>query len=152
MKKITALFFLLFFAMFVFYQNDSGDTETVAADIENYNVYQKLYLKFEDDILNTKNFKIYFNSDMNLISLFTKFEQCQLDNKRYLLKYNNIDDNLKDYYNYYISKFNETTKDYFQGVPIYIVEIDLNRTQLNKIISKNQNIIYSNELCGNYHR
>lgn len=152
MKKITALFFLLFFAMFIFYQNDNRDTKTVAADIENYNVYQKLYLKFEDDILNTKNFKIYFNSDMNLISLFTKFEQCQLDNNRYLLKYNNIDDNLKGYYDYYISKFNETTKDYFQGVPIYIVEIDLNRTQLNKIMSKNQNIIYSNELCGNYHR
>lgn len=152
MKKITALFFLLLFAIIFFYQNDGKETKTVAASIEKQDNYQKLYLKFEDDILTTKNFKIYFNSNMHIISLFTKFNYCKTNNIRYLFKFPNIDDNLKDYYNNYINQSSKTAKNYFQGVPIYIVEIDLNSREFHKIMAKNKNIMYSDELCGNYQR
>lgn len=151
MKKITTLFFLLLFSILIFRQNNNKVT-TVSANINNKNDYQKLYLKFEDDILTTKNFKIYFNSDMMIISVFSKINDCQEYNNRYLFKSKNLDNNLEGYYNYYINHFISNTKNYFQGAPIYIVEIDLSDIQLNKIMAKNKSITYSEELCGNYHR
>lgn len=151
MKKITTLFFLLLFSMFIFRQNNNKVT-TVAANIDNKSDYQKLYLKFEDNILTTKNFKIYFNSDMKIISIFSKISDCEEYNDRYLFKSVNLSNNLEGYYNYYINHFISNTKNYFQGAPVYIVEIDLNSIQLNKILAKNTSITYSKELCGNYHR
>lgn len=151
MKKITTLFFLLLFSILIFRQNNNKVT-TVSANINNKNDYQKLYLKFEDDILTTKNFKIYFNSDIMIISVFSKINDCQEYNNRYLFKSKNLDNNLEGYYNYYINHFISNTKNYFQGAPIYIVEIDLSDIQLNKIMAKNKSITYSEELCGNYHR
>ena len=151
MKKITTLFFLLLFSILIFRQNNNKVT-TVSANINNKNDYQKLYLKFGDDILTTKNFKIYFNSDIMIISVFSKINDCQEYNNRYLFKSKNLDNNLEGYYNYYINHFISNTKNYFQGAPIYIVEIDLSDIQLNKIMAKNKSITYSEELCGNYHR
>lgn len=149
MKKITALFFLFIFIITIINNNDNN-TIMVNANIPNKNNYQKLYLKFEDNSLTTKNFKIYFNNEMHIISLFTVFDNCQINNNRYMFKSNGIDNNLEDYYHYYSQHFINDTKDYFEGVPIYIVEVDLNDRQLQKILSKNKDIVYSEKLCGNY--
>lgn len=149
MKKITTLFFLLFLMFLVIKSNQNNDDVILVNSFEDGS-YQKLYLKFDDNSLTTKNFKIYFNENIKIISLYTK-KDCNLESvNRYLFRFEKLDNNLNGYTNNYINLIGSSSTYYFNGVPIYIVEVDINNNQLENILRKNNNIKYSDKLFGNY--
>lgn len=148
MKKITTLFFF-FILILLLIESNRGTKELMLVNFVEDESYKKIYLKFEDGSLTTKNFKIYFNSGMKIISLYTS-NNC-LDNKRYLFHFKNLESNLNGYINYYNNLLENDISYYFNGTPISIVELDISADELNKILKKNKDIRYSQKLCGNYH-
>lgn len=149
MKKITTLFFLFLFLFLIIKSNESNDNIILANAIED-DLYKKVYLKFEDNGLTTKNFKDYFDKSVKIISLYTK-ENSNIEKlNRYLFRFEKLDNNLDGYINSYIDLLGFDSEYYFKGVPIYIVEVDINNSQLDNILRKNSSIKYSSNSFGNY--
>ena len=146
MKKITTLFFLF---IILFITSNQTNEKTMLVNYIEDDSYKKIYLKFEGDELTTKNFKIYF-SNIKIISLYTS-DNC-FNNHRYLFRFSETDNNLDGYIEFYNNLYMANTINYFNGTPIGIVEVVLDENNLEKIMSKNPNVKYSNEICGNYHR
>lgn len=147
MKKIATLFFLLIFLIILSIENN--ESTILVSKVED-NTYEKLYLKFDDDLLTTKNFKIYFNNDIKLISFYTS-NDC-VNNQRYLFRFNDINSNLNGYIDFYNKLYMFDTSNYFNGTPIGIAEVIIDNDNIEKILSKNINVKYSKEVCENYHR
>lgn len=148
MKKITTLFFL-FILIILLIKSNQGTEQVMLVNFVDDESYEKVYLKFEDGSLTTKNFKIYFNSEMKIISLYTS-NNC-FKNNRYLFQFKNLDSNLNSYIDYYNDLLANDISYYFNGTPISIVELYISTNELNKILKKNKDIRYSQKLCGNYH-
>lgn len=149
MKKITTLFFLFVFLFLIIKSNESNEKSILVNGISEIG-YKNVYLKFDNDSLTTKNFKQYIDENIKVMSLFNKIDNKDISYNRYLFRFEKLENNLNGYANNYIDLFGFNSEYYFKGVPIYIVEVDINNSQLDNILRKNSDIKYSLNLFGNY--
>lgn len=149
MKKVTALFFLCFLIVISFYNNKDNE-ETILANYIDDDSHRKIYLKFNDNFLNTKNFYNYFNEETKIISFYIlkNKKNCMHGTNRYLFRFNDLENNIEGYKNFYSKLYKTNSYEYFNGIPISIVEVDIDTRSINHILNKN--IKYSNDICGNY--
>lgn len=99
------------------------------------------------------NFNEYFDENVKIISfyIFNKKYNCIYGTNRYLFRFNDLNYNIEGYKSFYNKLYNTNSYEYFKGYPISIVEVDIDTKLINKILNKNKNIKYSNEIYGNYH-
>lgn len=150
MKKVTTLFFLCILVVFSFSNKDNE--KTILVNYVDDNFYQKVYLNFNNNILNTKNFYDYFDENIKVISfyIFKNKKNCINGTSRYLFRFRDLENNIEGYESFYSKLYNTRLSDNFNGFNISIVEVYIDTRSLNYILNKNINIKYSNDICGNY--